>query len=541
MLLLSIALVLQTASPLAIVDDHIREQQDMLHYDIAVSISNRADSIVGATRLLYVTHGGQGPLVLDFDRALAIDSILLGPDRATPGDDWRWEDNAVEGGDLLEIDHWSPSGDTLSVTVHYHGRPRDGLVMQRNVHGAPSVFADNWPNRARHWFPAEDHPSDKATAEITVEVPAKWQAISNGRLVGVDSLAGGRTAWQWREDRRIPAYTMVLGAARMAITSLPRVHGVPQSVWTFVEDSTFAIDGPFRRAARIALVFDSVVGPFPYEKLAHVQSSTQFGGMENSSAIFYNERGYARRSMGEGVVTHETAHQWFGDAVTEYDWHHLWLSEGFASYFGPLFYEMIGDDSTFRARMRAAKRRYLASDLVGRPVIDTAEHDLFKLLNDNNYPKGAWILHMLRGEIGDRAFFAGIRDYYSTYRDSTALSSDFARIMSRHAGRDLNWFFEQWLLQPGYPKLDIGWSYDEQGKRVLLSVEQTQSTEWGTFALSLPVMLRFPDGDTKTVLVNLGTERLSVVRFSTDVKPVTVVPDPDGSLLVEIEKVRGGR
>jgi len=255
-------------------------------------------------------------------------------------------------------------------------------------------------------------------------------------------------------------------------------------VWTFPQDSAFAVSGPFRRAADIVDVFTRQFGPFPYEKLAHVESSTRFGGMENSSAIFYDEKKYADRQMVEGVVAHETAHQWFGDAVTEADWHHLWLSEGFAEYFGVQFSEAMRESTTFRANLENIRRVYLASDVVSRPVIDTAEHDLFKLLNRNNYQKGALILHMLRRELGDSVFFAGLASYQATYRDSTALTSDFAATMERVAGRSLRTFFVQWLLKPGYPQLYV--TSRCEGGQLHVELEQTQPESWGLWSLELP-------------------------------------------------------
>src|SRR5207245_1728200 len=133
--------------------------------------------------------------------------------------------------------------------------------------------------------------------------------------------------------------------------------------------------------------------------------------------------------------------------------------------------------------MRAYAQRYRRSEVVDRPIIDTAEHDPLKLLNANNYQKGAWVLHMLRGLVGDSAFFQGIRDYYRRYRDSTALSEEFQRVMELAAGRQVDWFFEQWLRQSGYARLDVVWRHDSAAHQVRLDVSQAQAATWGTFRL----------------------------------------------------------
>ena len=418
MFVIALLAAVQGDDPLAVVVDPIRPDQNVLHYHVSVEIPDSGTVIQGATTITWRIEGGAGPLVLDFDRVFTVDSVR------SEGMDVR---AAFRDDTTLHVDRWGNPGETREVTIYYHGSPADGLFIRDNVHGERTAFADNWPNRAHHWFPSEDHPGDKATASFAVTVPGGWRVVANGVLEAVDSIAGGRTRWWWRTERRIPVYTMVIGGGRMSVTEISRGGGPSHTVWTFPQDSAF--DGPFARAQRMLEEYTRLIGPFPYSKLAHVQSSTRFGGMENSSAIFYSEDGYARRSMGDGVVAHETAHQWFGDAVTEYDWHHLWLSEGFASYFNPVFFEVIGDHERFRTGLEASKRRYLNSPVVNRPVIDTAETNYFSLLNANNYPKGAWILHMLRREIGDDAFFgrrAGLLRHLS----------GFHRALGRPAGRD---------------------------------------------------------------------------------------------------------
>ncbi len=534
MLGLTLLTAMQLADPLAIVVDRLRPDHDMLSYHIGLEVPDRGTEIVGATTLRYAIRGGRGPLVLDFDSVFVIDSIVPVDGRVMRG--------RVRAGEL-RIDHWGRLGDTLEVTIHYHGSPRDGLYIQDNVHGDRTAFADNWPNRARHWFPSEDHPSDKAFASFAVEVPAGWKVVANGALRDVDTLVTGRTAWHWATERKVPVYTMVIGAGPLTVTEVRESPDVRQSLWTFAEDSAFAVEGPFRRVGKMVEILTRTIGPFPYAKLAHVESSTRFGGMENSSAIFYTERGYVSRRMGESLVAHETAHQWFGDAVTEHDWHHLWLSEGFASYFDPVYFEILGEVETFREAMRSKKASYLRSPVVDRPVIDTTVTALMSLLNANNYPKGAWILHMLRREVGDSVFFRGVRDYYRTYRDSTALSADFLAVMERQSGRSLRRFFEQWLLQPGYPQLDVAWEYGEGQREVLVYVSQVQPEAWGSFALRVPVRLRGGGTVVTGTAAFDGSARSTVVRFAgVSAAPTEVTVDTDDVLATvgRVSRRKGG-
>jgi len=262
--------------------------------------------------------------------------------------------------------------------------------------------------------------------------------------------------------------------------------------------------------------------------------------MENSSAIFYAEKPYVERKMGEGVVRHETSHQWFGDAVTERDWPDIWLSEGFATYFDGVIGAALDGDTVLVNSMRANAESYFKSDVTNRPIVDSGyAADPIKLLNANSYPKGAWVLHMLRGTIGDSAFFRGLRAYYRTYRDSTATSEDLQRVIEKEARANLGWFFHQWLHQPGYPQLDVTWQYDAGARKVLLGITQRQKQEWGLFRLPiLTVEFRGANGATvrRDVAVT-GSGRETSARFDVPFAPAEVRVDPDGKLLLRVTAI----
>jgi aminopeptidase N len=517
---------------------------DVLHYEVEVGLGRGLDWFEGSASVRVAVTRSDAELPLDLTGLEVLEVTVDG----SPGS-YRYE-NGVLG---VALDGY-PAGSEANVLVRYRGVPDDGLILRQNVHGEPSAFVDNWPNRTRFWLPSVDHPTDKATVRFTVHAPADWKVVANGRSVTEgaptppDAIgpAGDRRTWVWDEGVPISPYNMVIGAADLSVMQVglaacgrapasPRTDGcVEVTYWVYPEDVARA-EPSFRRSAEMVDHFTDLIGPYPFEKLAHVQSATRFGGMENASAIFYSERAIASGANIEATVSHEIAHQWFGDSVTEADWHHLWLSEGFATYFGAQFFEAADGVQAFRAMLEDDRRELLAGGAAARPIYDPAETDLFALLNDNNYEKGAWVLHMLRGILGDEAFFGGVREYYRRYAQSSVFTSHFQAVMEEACGQDLDWFFRQWIYEPGYPvfSLDHEWEPAASGPGGVLDVvvRQTQTDAWPTFRVPTELLVE-QDGRELRVPIEI-TERTTRVRVELDAPspPRAVVLDPDGWVL----------
>jgi aminopeptidase N len=258
--------------------------------------------------------------------------------------------------------------------------------------------------------------------------------------------------------------------------------------------------------------------------------------MENASAIFYGHEVFRERNVSVGLIAHETAHQWFGDAVTPRDWGELWLSEGFATYFEKLWVQHSRGTDAFLEEMRKMRSDVLdAAESRERPVIDSLQTDLVALLNVNSYQKGAWTLHMLRSLIGDSAFFTGIRSYYKQYKHSTATTDDLCHEMERASGRELRWFFDQWLRRPGYAIISARWGYDETTKSVHLEI--AQGSRFAPYRFPLEVEVVLTDGTSRHARVDV--EARSRLRLTLPIlvpsNPKNVYLDPDVELLASIK------
>jgi aminopeptidase N len=521
------------------VGDRVPAGIDVVHYDFAIELPDTGSVIRGVSTML-VRHRPEGRN-LSVDILLTVDSVMVDGARTTV--------SAGAGGVTVPL---GTAADSARVSVYYHGAPRDGLIISRDPEGRWQAFGDNWPNRARHWLAVVDRPGDKATVSWTIDAPTELTVVANGARTDSSRSAARpwRSVWRWEERHPIATYLMVLAAAPLRAEPLPSTKClttadakcVTQTVYVS-KDAKPGYPPAFNEAEGIVAFYSSLIGPFPYEKLAHLQSTTRFGGMENATAIFYADGLFRNGTIGSSIIAHETAHQWFGDAVTESEWAHLWLSEGFATYFAELWAEHSRGRDTLVAHMREIRAGLLAdSDVVThRPVIDTAQTDLMQLLDANSYQKGGYVLHMARRLLGDSVFFRGLRGYYAGHRDGNATSDDLRRALEGASGRDLGWFFDQWLRRPGYPELDTKWSYDPREQRVYLQVAQRR--RFGNFRLPLVVELVRKNGTTRRAVVEVPAEAESriVVPIDLDAPPARVILDPDADLLAAISAPRRQR
>lgn len=246
--------------------------------------------------------------------------------------------------------------------------------------------------------------------------------------------------------------------------------------------------------------------------------------MEHASAIFYGQNSVNGRPA-LGLVSHEIAHQWFGDSVTEKDWDDVWLSEGFATYFSALTTEHYNGREAFLEQMKRSRNSIFNAEkrLAGVAVVQTKAWS--GIPNGIVYQKGGWSLHMLRNWIGDEKFWAGIREYYRRYRDGSASTADFRKVMEEESGTDLGWFFEQWVYRPGSPAVEGSWHYNPQTKKVSIELAQTEKGE----PYRLPLEVAVGDKIEKIEL----TQKKQTFAFDTDGEPASVTLDPNVRMLMD--------
>lgn len=409
------------------------------------------------------------------------------------------------------------------LTIFYSGVPADGLIISRNKYGDKTFFSDNWPNRAHFWIPCNDILNDKASFEFIVTAPSQYKVVSNGVKIEEKKLANGKTTTHWKEDAPLPTKVMVIGVAKFAVKTFDdSPPNIPVSAWVYQQDSAKGFHD-YAPAPEILKFFSNYIAPYPYEKLANVQSKTIFGGMENASAIFYFEGSVTGKGGVEDLLAHEIAHQWFGDMATEKSFTHLWLSEGFATYFTDIYWQYKYGDDAFKKRLQRERDEII--DFVktsNHPVVDSLL-PYMDLLNANSYQKGGWVLHMLRNEVGDSTFHKIIQTYYQQYKGSNADTRDFETVAGKVSGKNLKWFFDQWLYHPNIPQLLIEKKIDNDDVKLRITQRGVK------FIFPLEVLFVRTDGSSMKQTIDVNDQMVEFKIKVPDVKSIII--DPDTKLL----------
>ncbi len=492
-------------------------QTDVLKYVFSLRLNDSTDVIYGKARaVIRFTGTSQSVdfLLKNTDnsgRGMKVSKVSSG------GLQTKWS----HAGNILKVSLPRPmkSGDTATIEVTYSGVPADGLIISRNKFGNRTFFSDHWPDRAPCYLPVCDNLADKAMVDFIITAPYHYRVVANGILTEESIIDEKNILTHWSEGVPLPVKVMAFGAAPFASALSGFAGKTPVWAWVFSENREAGLSD-YRPAVKVVNFYDSLIGPYPYEKLANVQSKTIFGGLENASCIFYSENSVTGQGRAERLIAHEIAHQWFGNSVTERKWSHIWLSEGFATYLTTVYMEMNYGKDMLEAGMKQARTTVLRfAEKNSKPVIDTSVTDLMNLLNANSYQKGAWVLHMLRRETGETAFWKGMKLYYEKFRDRTALTSDFITAMEQTSGKDLKRFFYQWLEVPGQPVLRISSRQDPKNNLTYIIIEQKQDY---IFDFPLDIMVKTDKG-TKTLIARINGK---ISEMKVEGKIEEILPDP---------------
>jgi aminopeptidase N len=441
-----------------------------------------------------------------------------------------------------------PPGREATVTITYSAFPRQGLYFRTPAGGYRAeemhVWTQGETHEARHWYPCYDFPNEKFTTELICHVPEGMTVLSNGRQLSSEKNARtGLVAVRWLQDKPHVNYLVTLVAGHLRKIE-DRHRDIPLPFYAPPGDIAEA-PNTLRGTKEMMAFFEQEIGvPYPWDQYGQVVvHDFHWGGMENTGMTTLTDRTLFRAETenihsSEGLVAHELAHQWFGDLLTCKDWSHIWLNEGFATYYEHLWDEhahgreemQIGLLGTLHALTGPNARESRA--IVSRQFNEPA--DQFRRYGHLAYGKGSWILHMLRSQLGPELYRQCIRTYVERHRFGTVVTQDLLAVIEEVSGRSFDRFFDQWVYHAHHPELDVSYAWDEKAKLAKISVKQVQKTndQVMTFQFPLPVRFKGKGGTVDRTFEVTG----AVHDFYVPLKqaPEMVRIDPELTLLAKI-------
>jgi aminopeptidase N len=368
-----------------------------------------------------------------------------------------------------------------------------------------------------------------------VTAPSKYQVVSNGLKVEESSVGEGMRLTHWKQSVPISCWLYALGVAEFAVQYVDTFEGKSIQTWVYKQDRDKGFYDYAVPTKHTLEFFSDYVGPFVYEKLANIQSNSVGGGMEAASAIMYYDRLTGERDEQlRNIIIHEVAHQWFGNAVTEYDWDDVWLSEGLTTYFTLRFIEhAYGRDAFIAGLIKARDQVFqLSENNEDYRIVHDNLSDMSKVTSRLTYQKGAWVAHMLCNYIGEEAFHQGIRNYYYQFVNSNTTTADLKRAMEQVSGKNLDEFFTQWLYQGGNIRLEGSWEYNAKDKVIMIELTQLQPQQYN-FTMPLEIGISGEKGSPERIEVIQLDKRKISVSIPSPTAPTRVRLDPRTVLLAQ--------
>jgi aminopeptidase N len=503
---------------------------DILHYDLDLHLSMVSEHLRGRATITILMNAPGDSVVLNGVQ-LQIDSVLVDGVRSTIGPDTVHESFAVRLGRIRA------AGDTVRVVLSYERPPalkrpssRRGYYFFLDTLGIPSNlgYTMSEPSDARFWFPCVDEPWEKATSAMHITVPQGYVPASNGSLTSVIDNGDGTMTWHWKENHQIAPYLMCATVSRFSVSTLSFVRTlgdtIPLQYYTWHADSTQAA-AYLPTVRQMVKVLSRVYGPYPFEKYGmSAIVPFAYGGMEHQTITTLN-RFYI---TDDRVVVHELAHQWWGDLVTCGSWADVWLNESFATYTEALWQESLGGPIALKDYMAGLMHLFYGS---WQGAIYDPVSQGFNLFDDVVYSKGAWVLHTLRGVVGDSTYFRILSAYRQRHAERAAVTDDLAAVVDSVTGTDMRWFFSQWVYGKGWPRLQASYTWSADSLLHLL-IQQTQDPQWPLFRLPL-VLRAYRAGAGTTDFSIVDSLRTESFTFPMTSAPDSVVLDPDGWVLKE--------
>ena len=499
-------------------------------------------------------RAGMKALYLDSSQ-LQIDSVTLGTVKGKVLHFQR-EDPKL----WITLDRGYSPAETLDLHIVYHGNPQGrpfpdaGLSFIRPDASAPNrpleVWSYGWPQNNHFWFPCWDYPNDKSTSETIITVPEPLSVVSNGALVK-ETHSHGLATFDWIEHVPHSVYLVSIAAGSWTKYS-QRYKSTPVDYYTPPGTDRETALRSFGLTPEMMSFYAYIYGvDYPYEKYAQTADHGFGGGTENISATSLAETTLhdARAEQDYpslDLVSHELAHQWFGDLVTEWSWDDAWLSEGFATFSAALYRGHHEGEDAFRYQIFQDQQTAAREDAerYRRPIVDRHYTKPWEILDRTTYEKGAAVLDMLRYVMDDgietppssgEPFFKMLHSYLTAYRAGNVDTRNLVDMIRKTTGLELSWFFDEWVFKGGYPQYEMQTIYDSARHQERVTVHQTQRIDAITPLFEMPVHLIFhaDDGKRQEAVVRVH-QRDETFSIALPFQPLWIDFDPYGHIFKKL-------
>jgi aminopeptidase N len=507
---------------------------DLQHSKIALRFDLEQKKVLGeVTHSLSILRDGTAKIVFD-SAGLTIQKVTINKAAA------KFETAAEKLSIPLASE--AKAGDKFEITIRYEGKPTKGMYFilpDKDYPDRPSQIWTQGESEDTHYYlPTYDYPNDRLTTETILTVPASWITVSNGKLISVSDAGKGLKTWYWKES--VPSSTYLITVVAGEFDEVKDMwHGIPVTYYAPKGRGDRLPINYVRTPAMMELFSKKFGVDYPWEKYAQVMvDDFVAGGMENSSATTNTSTSLVHPKLApeyftgeDDLISHELGHQWFGDLVTCKDWGHVWLNEGFATFLEAVWTEAhFGKDQADYERWNNAREWFDSNNLWNKPIVrhdfdDSSEFD------GNAYGKGGWVLYMLRHQIGEEAFYRGVKHYLEVNRGKNVVTADLAKAIEEVSHTSVDQFFSQWLYGAGAPKFELSYTYDVEKHQVALNVKQTQKVEGrvGLFRVPVEVEITTASGP-KLYNITVSKEK-QALSLPAESAPLMVLFDKGGHIL----------
>ncbi len=495
---------------------------DVLHYLIDLELPMTSRDLEGAVTVSARSNENNLTAVNLHLLGLSVDSVKV--DGATASYSHNGETLLVYLPQPVNI------GDSFDVQIGYSGTG-SGTMGYLYYSSPQSIsYTLGCPFCTRRWMPCCDRMWDKADygVEFLITVPDSFMVCANGEFLGVDSIAGSAT-YHWKHDWPIAPYLIHFASSKFTTYSDWYYPAPAESIeikyFFWPQDTVYAVTA-FQHTVDMMAFYDSLFGEYPFERYGMViLNPFYYAGMEHQTLSGIWRTGFLTNDY--YLMAHEMSHMWWGDMVTCFGWANVWLNEGFATYSDALYRERREGHQAFINTMIARRGVYFAAEASHpRPLYDTTLVDLFCLGHD--YYKSSWIPHMIRYLCGDDGMWLS---FLQAYRDSfgygNASTDDVNDLLNQLLGGNYDWFFDEWIYSPGYPRYNITWSkiYESSNWRLVMDVTQYQTIGPPVFHMPLPIGVSCIGGDTiLTLAINSSPQHFEYVLPN---EPTGITVDPE--------------